>query len=264
MDQQSVIQQAIEKTFRELKESKQPQQHSRIAKTTNGYIFLVGWSNAQLIRILVRLFTSNLPRSEHRLKAQLDDAARSVIANIEEGYRRPTTMEYITFLGYSQASLTEVKGDIQRSHQDRFLKSDSGSSLATININLMDWHEAVKRSVISVSSESKGNYRNVEEPNKSQNSPSSLLQTPLNSSKIPYQSINSFNQFPISSYKFLYPPVDTLQAFQLTYELLIELINKTDWHLRRLVSSLEDKLDRDQKSYQVERARIRGNAHWSR
>jgi len=279
MDQQTVIQQAIDKTFRELEESKKPQQRSRIAKTTNVYIFLIGWSNAQLLRILIRLFTVNLPGSEHRLKAQLDDAARSVIANIEEGYRRPTTMEYITFLGYSQASLTEVKGDIQRSLQDKFLKSISGSSLSSLHMNLMDWHEAVKQSVISKPQKNRGNYRNLGEPitNESYSHP----QIPLNSSKILYYSTDAQHQTHSTSFSpaealprrqagsvkagtFLYPPVDNLQVTQLTYEVFIELINKTDWHLRRLVSSLEDKLNNDQKFYQVEKARVRGNTRWNR
>lgn len=37
----------------------------------------------------------------------------------------------------------------------------------------------------------------------------------------------------------------------------MELINKTDWLLRRLVESLEKKLDRDKKFYKVEQARIK-------
>ena len=162
-------------------------------------------------------------------KAQLDDAARSVIANIEEGYSRSTTSSYLDFLGYSQASLIEVKGDIQRSLQDGFLRSLAGSSLRTINIDLGPWHEAIKKSVIS-----KGVYRNIEE-------------------------IKGKYQSPLQSFRFLYDPVDTLRAKNLTYEIFIELINKTDWNLRKLVSSLESKLGREQKFYQVEQARIRSN-----
>jgi len=246
MDPNPIVQELIDKTFREMNEPKKPLERSRIATTTNGYIHLIAWSNAQLLRIFVRCFTSSLPKSEYRLKTQLDDAARSTIANIEEGFRRPTTMEYVTFLGYSQASLTEVKGDIQRSLQDGFLTSKPNFSLTSLNINLTDWHEKVKQSVISKPIDDKGFYRNLEE------------------SKGSKQINNPPFQIPLKSFKFLYPPIDNLTANQLTYEIFIELINKTDWHLRRLVVSLEDKLNRDQKFYKVEKARIRSAVQWRR
>ncbi|MBU0570413.1 four helix bundle protein, partial [Patescibacteria group bacterium] len=113
---------------------------SRVWKSTNAYIFLVAWSNASLLRILATKWfewfkteqtrgfyrnleelkqsdkspikSSNFPlRSSRgfkfidRLEAQLLDCLRSTVANIEEGFARPTTSEYLTFLGYSQASL---------------------------------------------------------------------------------------------------------------------------------------------------------------
>ena len=51
--------------------------------------------------------------------------------------------------------------------------------------------------------------------------------------------------------------MDDLKVTDLTYEIFIELVNKTDWHLRRLVESLENKLNNDRKYYQVEQAKIR-------
>lgn len=231
-----VIKKLVEKTYRELAQAKKPQQRSRVAKTTNGYIFLVAWSNASLFRVFVRRFTATLPKNEYRLKAQFDDNARSTVANIEEGFARPTTSEYVTFLGYSQASLVEGKGDTQRSLQDGFLKSIPGSSLKDLGIDLADWHEALKASAVSRPTEVKGVYRNLEESRGS-----------------------SKAQIPLNSFKFLYPPVDNLKSEDLTYEIFVELINKTDWHLRKLVESLERKLNQDQKFYQVERARIRSN-----
>ncbi len=169
---------------------------------------------------------------------------RSVVANIEEGYRRPTTSEYLTFLGYSQASLIEVKGDIQRCRQDGFLKSAPGSSIASLGIDLAHWQEALKRSVISRPAEVRGDYRNIKEFKGAVQERES-------------RDHDFFFQNPSNSYTFLYDPVDKLRAGDLTYEIFIELVNKTDWHLRRLVESLEDKLNRDQKFYEVEKARLR-------
>lgn len=206
-----VIQSQIEKTYKELFGPKKIIQKSRISNTSNGYIFLVAWANASLLRVLVRKFTDTLTRSEYRLKAQLDDAARSVVANIEEGFARPNTKEYLAFLGFSQASLIEVKGDIQRCLQDGFMKSVKSSNLHGLKIDLASWHEALKKTVIS-----KGIYRNIKENNK--------------------------------SFRFLYSPVDDLDPKRLTYEVFIEIINKTVWHLHKLVESLERKMLADKKA----------------
>lgn len=229
----SIIQDLIEKTYQELKTPQKPIQNSRVWKSTNGYIFLVAWSNSNLLRILIHRFTDSLPKSLYRYKNQIDDAGRSVVANIEEGFARSTTSEYIQFLGFSQGSLKEVKGDIQRAWQDGLLRSIAGSKISDLGIDYRKWHEKLKASVISRPQDTtgaKGNYRRLEEIK---------------------------GERPIKSFKFLYPPVDNLWADDLTYEIFIEIINKTDWHLRRLVESLEKKLESERKYYQVEQARIR-------
>ena len=104
-----------------------------------GYRFLVQWTNLVLLEILVRKFTSTLPRSEYRLKAQLDDAIRSCVANLEEGWKQATTSDYLTFLGYTQGSLEEVQGDIRRNLQNGFLISTPTSSIDKLGIDLTSW-----------------------------------------------------------------------------------------------------------------------------
>lgn len=220
-----VIQAQIDKTLKELSNPPKPIERSRISKTSNGYIFLVAWSNASLLRVIVKKFTDSLPKSMYRLKSQLDDACRSVVANIEEGFARSTTDEYIKFLGFSRASLIEVKGDIQRCLQDGILKSRM-SSLSDLSIDLVAWHEAIKKTVISKPAGFKGIYRNLREIRGQEH-----IQNPL------------------TSFKFLYDPVDNLKVSNLTYEILIELINKTDWNIRKLVESLEKKINTDKKQY---------------
>lgn len=172
-----------------------------------------------------------MSRSEYRRKSQLDDALRSVVANIEEGFARATTKQYLDFLGFSQGSLKEVKGDFQRAWQDGLLDSRPGSSLVEMGVDLKEWHEVLKKSVIS----------------------RKVLQNPLKSLKGNYRSLGEFRGKP---FEFGYLAVDNLKAQNLTYEIFIELVNKTDWHLRRLVESLETKLNKEQKFYQVEKARI--------
>lgn len=199
----TISQQLVEKTMRELEETKNPQSNSRSWKDPEGYQRLGVWQNAALLRVLIRVFTKGLlPRSEYRLKAQLDDAARSVKRNIEEGWKRATTKEYLIFLGYSQASLEEVKGDIRDAKTDGFLPSRPLTTLkSTLNIDL----RVIKGTDV------KG------EPTE-----------------------------PTHPY-FL--PLSTLNSSTLTYEMFIELINKTDWLLRKLVESLEKKVSDNKLKY---------------
>lgn len=171
--------------------------YTRQWRHPEGYKFLAPWTNAVLLRFLVRKFTDGLPRSEHRTKTQLDDSARSVVSNIEEGYKRPSTKEYLDFLGFSQASLEEIKGLIRQACQDGFLRSMPGSGLADLGIDLKE--------IKGLLEESKG-------------------EIPLN---------------------LLYPPLNSFKPNDLTMEIFLELINKTDWLFRQTTASLEEKMDKE-------------------
>ncbi|MFW6143903.1 MAG: four helix bundle protein [Patescibacteria group bacterium] len=106
----------------------------RESQKPRGYKASALWQTSSLYYDLLRLFTPTLPRSEHRLRAQADDAGRSMVANIEEGYTRPTTLEYLEFLGFAYASWAEVDGDVDRMHSLGYLKSAPGSSLKSLGI----------------------------------------------------------------------------------------------------------------------------------
>ena len=192
-----------------------PYQSTRQWTHPEGYKYLVPWTNAVLLRFLIRKFTETLPRPEHRTKTQLDDAARSVVSNIEEGYKRPSTKEYLSFLGFSQGSLEEIKGLLKQVYQDRFLQSRPGSSLADLGIDLKEVKGLLK--------DSKG-----EIPLEVLYPPLASLKSPLTSSKSPLTSSKS--------------PLTSSNDFAVTLEMFMELVNKTDYLLRTLVKSLENKM----------------------
>ena len=202
------------RTLWELNQPERPKSRSRVWQDPKGYQYLAVWQNAALLRVLVRVFTKGLPKGEYRLKAQMDDEARSVKRNIEEGWKRPTTSEYLQFLGYSQASLEELRGDVRDCKTDGFLISRPGSSLKDIRVNLRVTKGPRK-------GQSKGEPTEPDHP--------------------------------------YFQPLITLKPETLTYEMFMELVNKTDWLLRKLVASLEKKLHQDRKFYQVEQARIKSN-----
>lgn len=211
-NQNKIIQELIDKTMRELNTPKKPLSRSRVWSDPKGYQYLGVWQNAALLRTLIRKFTLTLPFSESRLKAQMDDAARSVKRNIEEGWKRSTTSEYLQFLSYSQGSLEELQGDIRDCKADGFLKPVPHSTLSDKGINLR----------VTKGPQKGENWGEPTDPG-----------------------------HPCSQ------PLKTLDPKTLTYEMFMELINNTDWLLRKLVESLEKKLDTDKLHYKVEQARIK-------
>lgn len=54
-------------------------------------------------------------------------------------------------------------------------------------------------------------------------------------------------KFGYTSLTVLYPPLSKVKADNLTVEIFYELINKTDYLLRKLVESLEIKLQQEKK-----------------
>ena len=178
-------------------------------KHPEGYKYLALWTNAVLLRFLVRKFTETLPSSEYRTKTQLDDSARSVVSNIEEGYKRATTREYLNFIGFSQGSLEEIKGLVRQVCQDGFLKSKPNSCLADIRLDLKEIKGLLR--------ESKG-----------------LL---TESKELPRESKGGVTLGELCS------SLKSIRGAEMTYEMFIEIINKTDWLFRKLVESLEKKLN---------------------
>ena len=237
-----ISQQLADKTLRELEAAEKPQSNSRSWTDPEGYKYLVPWSNAVLLRYFIRRFTESLPKSEYRRKSQVDDAARSVVRNIEEGFKRTTTSEYLQFIGYSQGSLEEVKGDIRELAEDKFLSSKPGSSLMGIGINLGDFNKGLRENKGNLK-DSKGPLPSFKSPLNSSNPPLPSSNAPLISSNSPLNSSNPpLRDFTYRPLTVLYPPLSNFKVSDLTYEIFIELINKTDWLLRQLVQSLERKL----------------------
>ena len=78
-----------------------------------GYKNLLTYKQGQEIYIFTKKFTARFldPIHDLRLICHLNDSARSVPRNIAEGYKRGNTKSYLEFLGFSRASLEELKED---------------------------------------------------------------------------------------------------------------------------------------------------------
>lgn len=75
-----------------------------------GYRTLLTWRQANEIFELTEEFITTF-KTHNDLKDHMQRSARSVVRNIEEGYARTSTKEYISFLGFSAGSLEELIGD---------------------------------------------------------------------------------------------------------------------------------------------------------
>jgi four helix bundle protein len=90
-----------------------------------GFKKLLTWQQADLIYRKTKALVAKLPKKHprtnqfmNRLVDHLVDSARSVKRNIEEGFKRTTTSEYIEFLGFSLGSLEELHGDLMDLEKD--------------------------------------------------------------------------------------------------------------------------------------------------
>lgn len=99
-----------------------------------GYRALRTWQQANEIFELTESFVTTLgikhPKTLHStesLKDHMLRSARSVVRNIEEGYTRISTKEYISFLGFSAGSLEELIGDYKYC-QERDIGDSKGRS----------------------------------------------------------------------------------------------------------------------------------------
>ncbi|MCX6812458.1 MAG: four helix bundle protein [Candidatus Berkelbacteria bacterium] len=78
------------------------------------------WKQANEIFELTEKFVKTLPKYHPETGQKMMDtadhmlrSARSGVRNIEEGFSRASTKEYIEFLGFSKGSLEELLGDFE-------------------------------------------------------------------------------------------------------------------------------------------------------
>ena len=90
-----------------------------------GYRQLLTWKQANVLFELTEKFCATFPIRNPEtgqyltdLKDQMIRSVRSVVRNIEEGYSRTSTKEYISFLGFSLGSLKELIGDFRYCQKD--------------------------------------------------------------------------------------------------------------------------------------------------
>ena len=86
-----------------------------------GYKKLVVWQNASKLRKRIYDITNRFPKKEYRRVSQMNDAARSIKQNIQEGYRQSIGKYANALKNICQPSLSELHGDIEDCHEDNLI-----------------------------------------------------------------------------------------------------------------------------------------------
>lgn len=233
----------------------------RQAQSTQGCKASAAWQTASLLRDLILLWTPTLshkfpfspacpvvttPRREDvalgsgecttgvnplshvnpgtisRLRSQLEDAARSMVSTLEEGWGRPSTKEYLDFIGFSQGSLTEIRGDIERCLTDELIKPAQ-----------------------------KGKYTKSIIPTPSRTHP----YPPIKSRRNPVKYGNLRVKLREYTGKEINPK-------DLSYQVFTELINKTDYLFKKTVDGLQQKMITDEKKKLNDEINTHWRKHW--
>jgi four helix bundle protein len=75
---------------------------------------MIVWQMADKLDAMVQNVLNKIPRTEFKLREQLDSASDSVVSNFVEGYYSGSLAEYIKFCRYSKRSLGEVQQRVSR------------------------------------------------------------------------------------------------------------------------------------------------------
>jgi len=96
----------------------------------NSFEELECYKLAKQLRQEVALFCKNLPREEeYRLKDQIIRSARSITANIAEGYGRHHHQENVQFCRTARGSLTETLDHLSVARDEQYLNEEEYASL---------------------------------------------------------------------------------------------------------------------------------------
>ena len=99
-------------------------------KTINSFKDLVVWQKAFDLCLAVYAATRSFPSDErYGLTAELRKTARSIPYNIAEGHKRPSTADYLRFIGIAAGSGGELETQILLAERLDFLSREQASSL---------------------------------------------------------------------------------------------------------------------------------------
>lgn len=99
---------------RPISNAKKAQKKGNTKVTFTDHKKMVVWQSVDDLDIIVQDLLKKIPRSEYKIRSQIDNASDFIGANFVEGYYSGFLPEYIRFLTYSRRSLGELQERIRR------------------------------------------------------------------------------------------------------------------------------------------------------
>jgi four helix bundle protein len=106
------------------------------------------WQKAMEVTVDIYKITADYPKAEiYGLTSQMRRASVSIVSNIAEGAGRNNPKEFIQFLGYSQASATELETQLLVSSQVGFLNESIQCTIEAKIIEIQKMNRALQTSI---------------------------------------------------------------------------------------------------------------------
>jgi four helix bundle protein len=102
-----------------------------------GHKKMIVWQNADKIDILTQNILKHIPKTEFKLRSQIDSASDSIGANFVESYYSGSLAEYLRFLSYGKRSLGELQERIRRAWRKGYVKENELNEFDDLAIKTM-------------------------------------------------------------------------------------------------------------------------------
>ncbi|GAB3429030.1 four helix bundle protein [Niabella aquatica] len=95
------------------------------------------WKKARELSLKIfEIISRGLFVNDYRFKSQIQAAGGSVMDNIAEGFERSSRLEFINFLGYAKGSCGEVKSQLYRAFDQKYIKEKDCKELVNLYTGL--------------------------------------------------------------------------------------------------------------------------------
>ena len=90
----------------------------------------------ELCNKLGQVIDSNALKRNFRLIGQIEGSSGSIMDNIAEGFERGTRAEFIVFLGYSKGSCGELRSQLYRAVDRKYINKDQFEELYFLAVRI--------------------------------------------------------------------------------------------------------------------------------
>lgn len=102
-----------------------------------GHQKMIVWQNADKLDILIQKILKRIPKTEFKIREQIDSASDSIGSNFVEGYYSNSLAEYIRFCRYAKRSLGELQERVRRCLRKDYINQKDFEEVDKLSIQTM-------------------------------------------------------------------------------------------------------------------------------